>query len=287
MSSNLIKPLTDPITGEHLSPRDFSRLSRFVFDTTGIHLPASKKILLEGRIHKRMRQLKMHSIAGYCEYVLSPEGQDSELELFINSVTTNKTDFFREEHHFHFIEKNILPVLLKKRKNLSFWSAACSRGAEPYTLAMVLENYTFQHPTSGLTYEIFATDIATDVLQYALQGIYTEEEIAPIPDAWRKRYVLRSRDPSRQHMRIHPQIRSKVNFGYLNLMEHFPWKQTFDVIFCRNVTIYFTAQTRSEVVLKLLRSLKKDGYLIMGHSETLDTNSLPIVSVGPSIYQKK
>lgn len=273
--------------GDDLSPRDFLRLSAFLHERTGIYMNASKKILLEGRVRKRMRRLGIESSHAYCDYVLSPEGEAQELEFFINSATTNKTDFMREFHHFEFVRNEIIPYLLKKRKKLTFWSAACSRGAEPYTLAMVLEDYRQRHPRSGLEYQIDASDISTDVLKHALSAVYTEEEVAPIPVEWRKLYLLRSRSAHSDRVRIHPDLRSKVEFTHLNLMDAFPWEYAHDVIFCRNVTIYFDYPTRMHLAQRLLDALSPDGYLIMGHSETLDTSKLHVVACGPSIYQKK
>lgn len=283
-SSPIERP--DTLRAEELSVRDFQRLSRFLHERTGIYMPESKKLLLEGRIHKRMRHLEIDAISSYCDYVLSPSGMEQELEFFINSVTTNKTDFMREFHHFEFLRNEGLPQLLKHHRPLSFWSAACSRGAEPYTLAMVLEDYLFKFPLCDLKYSIDASDISTEVLRYALRAIYPEEEMEPIPMEWKKRYLLRSRQPGHNQVRIHPKVRSKVQFSYINLMDAFPWNQLFDVIFCRNVTIYFDAQTRQELVHRLLDTLRPHGYLIMGHSETLDIARYPIIAKGPSIYQK-
>ena len=269
-----------------LRNEDFRRMASLLYDKTGIVLAPIKKTLLEGRLRKRVRTLGLQSIEHYCHHLFSAEGQLNELEFFINVLTTNKTDFMREFGHFQYLTAHILPRLLRKRRQVEFWSAACSRGAEPYTLSMVLEEFIRENPNCGLQYRILATDISTKVLDEAVQAIYDEDEVAPVPEAWRKRYLLRGKGNRSGQVRIVPELREKVRFQHLNLMESFDGRKQFDVIFCRNVTIYFDRETQNRLVRKFLSVIPADGYLIMGHSESLDLQANPIRACSPSIYQK-
>lgn len=269
-----------------LTADDFRRMARLLYDKSGIHLTPVKKTLLEGRIKKRQSILGLASAAEYCEYLLSPQGQIEELEYFINALTTNKTDFMREFGHFQYLMDVALPKLLHKQNKLRFWSAACSRGAEPYTLAMVLEEFIRTNPQAGMNYQILATDISTKVLQEAIQAVYVESDIHPIPMDWRGRYLLKGKGNRQGQYRICPEIREKVKFLHMNLMESFPIDEPQDVIFCRNVTIYFDRETQNRLVRKFLNVLQPNGYLIMGHSESLDLQANPIKLCAPSIYQR-
>jgi len=269
-----------------LDSDDFSRMANLLYEKSGILLTPVKKTLLEGRIRKRLVSLGFSNAHEYCEYLLSKQGQHEELESFINVLTTNKTDFMREYGHFQYLLEHGIPQLLKERKHLRFWSAACSRGAEPYTLAMVLQEYLRLNPNCGMTYQILATDISTKVLQEAILAIYAEEEIHPVPVEWRSRYLLRGRSHRKEQVRIVPEIRAMVEFVHLNLLDSFPWNNLIDVVFCRNVTIYFDRETQNRLVRKFLNSMYPDGLLIMGHSESLDMQVNPIRLCAPSIYQR-
>lgn len=279
-------PTNHRLSAHELTADDFRRMARLLYDKSGIHLTPVKKTLLEGRIKKRQSILGLASAAEYCEYLLSPQGQIEELEFFINALTTNKTDFMREFGHFQYLVDVALPQLLQKRNQLQFWSAACSRGAEPYTLAMVLEEYNRMNPQIGMRYQILATDISTKVLQEAIQAVYVESDIHPIPQDWRGRYLLRGKGDRQGQYRICPDIRAKVKFLHMNLMESFPIEEPQDVIFCRNVTIYFDRETQNRLIRKFLSVLQPNGYLIMGHSESLDLQANPIKLCAPSIYQR-
>jgi chemotaxis protein methyltransferase CheR len=209
----------------------------------------------------------------------------------IDAVTTNKTDFFREPKHFDYLVRSALPELLQARpsavlKTFRFWSAGCSTGAEPYTLGMVLSE--FAESATGFEYTIIATDISRRVLEEANAGIYTEEMVAPIPLPLRKKYLLRSKNPQENAVRISSGIRSKVRFGRLNFMEDsFGLRQNVDVIFCRNVLIYFDRSTQEQVVNRLCRHLHTGGYLFIGHSETLNGLSVPLTQIYPTIYRRR
>lgn len=273
-------------SSQEVSPEDFERMANLLYDKSGIHLTRAKKTLLEGRIRKRIHALGLSSSHDYCEYILTKQGQHVELEAFINVLTTNKTDFMREFGHFQYLIDRALPKLLQHRKSLRFWSAACSRGAEPYTLAMVLQEYIRLNPQCGMNYDILATDISTRVLEEAILAIYDDDEIRPIPEDWRSRYILRGKSSRKGQIRISAELRKKIHFEHMNLMDSFPFQQKMDVIFLRNVTIYFDKETQNQLVRKMLSVLNPDGYLIMGHSESLDIQANPVKLCAPSIYQR-
>ena len=176
-----------------LSDRDFRRLRKFIYDECGINLPDYKKILVESRLHKRIRILKMSSLSDYCNYLFSALGMKNELSNMIDAITTNKTDFFREPEHFDYLVQEALPDLISRkgigvRKTLSLWSAGCSSGEEPYTLAMVLSDFSERFYENSLDYRILATDVSLTVLKKAKMGIYEREHIEPVPFHMRKKY---------------------------------------------------------------------------------------------------
>ena len=274
----------------HLSTGDFKKLAGFIQERLGIKMPAVKKGMIESRLRKRLKLLNLKFYSHYCDYLFSPEGAEKELPYFIDEVTTNKTDFFREPKHFTCLVNTILPKWIAAqgpgmRKKLMAWSCACSQGDEPYTLAMVLSEYARQTP--GVDFSILATDISNRVLETAKKGIYDVNEIEPVPMGLRKKYLLRSRDRSRELVRIVPELRKKVDFRRLNLMDKkFGIGPKMDIIFCRNVTIYFDNETTEQLLIKLCNQLVKGGFIFMGHSEFLDCKRLPLVAVAPTVYQK-
>ena len=278
---------------QSLTKSDFTRLSGFIHSRIGIKMPFSKLNMVESRLRKRLKELKLTSYKDYCDYLFTPDGMDKELEKFINVITTNKTDFFREPDHFEFLIRKAVPDLITAngsgvKRSLSLWSAACSRGNEAYTLAIVLNEFARQYP--GLTFDFFilATDISTHVLEKAQKAIYSHDEIGPVSQELRRRYFLKSKDRKSDLVRVVPELRNKVRFRHLNLMDSdFRLREPMDIIFCRNVIIYFDRNTQNDLISKLCRHLKEDGYLFMGHSEVLDCHNLPLVSVAPSVYKKK
>ncbi len=271
-----------------LSEGDFLRLSTFIQQELGIKMPPAKKALLESRLQKRLRALGCGTFSEYCDALFGPGGMERELVFMLDLVTTNKTDFFRESHHFDLLVKSILPAVASgPGRRVSLWSAGCSTGEEPYTLAMVLSEFASGRPGLGFDFEILATDVSTRVLEAACKGIYKEERLAPVPEAFRRRYFLRSRDRSSGLVRVAPEAREKVRFARLNLMdEEFPVEGPFDIIFCRNVIIYFDRETQERLMWKFCSHLKAGGYLFLGHSETLSGLGLPLTKVGASVYMK-
>ena len=267
-----------------ISERDFQRLSAFIERELGIKMPIAKKIMLESRLAKRLR---MHGFSGFGEYVdfvFSAEGTRAELIQMIDAVTTNKTDFFREADHFDYLLNVFLPSVASTEP-LRLWSAGCSTGEEPYTLAMVLEEFRRAYP--AFRYGILATDISTTVLSKAVNAVYEEEKVAPVPLDYKKRYLLKSRDPGKRIVRIKPELRSRIEFRRLNLMDDdFGIKERFDVIFCRNVIIYFDRTTQERLMGKFHARLKDGGLLFLGHSETMTGIGVPFRSLAPTVYRK-
>jgi chemotaxis protein methyltransferase CheR len=276
------------IDEESLSARDFARLSELIYTRAGINLGPEKKTMVEVRLKRRLRSLNMPSYRDYCEFIFSRKGLQDELVYLIDVITTNKTDFFREPAHFDFLRQRALPELCEKAvgaRPLMVWSAGCSSGEEPYTLALVLSEYAGMHP--GFRFSILATDISTTVLEKARLGVYTEECVSPIPLALRQKYLLRSRGGESSRVRIAPELRRTVEFRRLNFMDaDYGVTDKVDAIFCRNVLIYFDRSTQQAILRKLIAHLVPDGYLFVGHSETLHDMSLPVFPVAPALYRK-
>jgi len=268
----------------------FVHLSEFIYNESGIRMPLSKKTMLEARLMKRLRNIGLSTLGEYCNYLFSPEGIANELVHMIDVVTTNKTDFFREPQHFEYVVEHAIPNLIKEtgagiRKALMVWSAACSSGEEAYTLAMVLEE--FSKKAHGFHYMVLGTDISTRMIEAARLGIYQEELVVPVPIDLRRKYLMRSKDPQRKEVRIVPELRTKVRFRQLNFMhEDFGMREKMDIIFCRNVLIYFDRATQEKVVGHLCKHLADGGYLFTGHSETLSGMVLPLKTVASTVSRR-
>ncbi len=277
-------------TLDHLSARDFQRLAAFIHDYSGIKMPPTKKSMVEGRLRRRVRAVGLGSLADYCRYLFDQDGLDREAVSLIDAVSTNKTDFFREPEHFRFLTEQAVPQLLEQREisaqvPLKIWSAACSIGAEPYTLAMVVSEIARTQPT--LRSAILATDISTEVIETARLGIYPEAMITPVPMELRRRYVMRAKAGARDRVRMVPELRGMVAFGRLNLMEAaYPLDTDMHAIFCRNILIYFDKDTQKKVLTRLCQHLRPGGFLFMGHSETLNGFGLPLRPVSTTVFQR-
>jgi chemotaxis protein methyltransferase CheR len=273
-----------------LSSRDFQQLSSFIYAQLGIKMPESKITMLSGRLTKRLRALDIGSFKSYCEFLFSQKGQEEEMVHLINAVTTNKTDFFREPSHFDYLVGTTLPALQRlrsfdSRRPLRIWSAGCSTGEEPYTLAMVLAEVRERQP--GFQFEIIATDISTRVLDIARRAVYPMERVEPVSMVYRKKYLLKGRDRRNPEVRIVPELRRSVRFGRLNFMEEdFGLPEMVDIIFCRNVIIYFDKTTQEQLMCKFSRYLNQDGFLFLGHSESLHGYDTPFAQIAPTIYRK-
>jgi chemotaxis protein methyltransferase CheR len=280
----------DPPTslyGQGISAKDFDRFSRLIYSECGIKMPPHKKSMLEARMRKRLRALEFTSYEQYSDYFFQLADHAQELVHLIDEVTTNKTDFFREPAHFDFLTRTALPQLVAAgagvERPLRLWSAGCSSGEEPYTLAMVLSEFAQECP--GFRFEILATDISTKVLDKARLAIYRSERIEPVPAPLRNKYLLRSKDPEQNQVRIAPELRQTVTFRRLNFMgEDFGISHSMDIIFCRNVIIYFDRPTQQRLLQRFCHVQRSGQFLFMGHSETLSGMDLPLKQMAPAVY---
>ncbi len=267
----------------------FHRLSDFIYTECGIKLPQSKKVMLEIRLQKRLQAIGLGSFDAYCNYLFSPEGIANEMVQMIDVVTTNKTDFFREPAHFEYLIEHALPTLLSSkgagvRRPLMIWSAACSSGEEPYTLAMLMNEFSerFDH----YRFNILATDISTRVLDQARLAIYDDDRVEDVPRVLSQRYLMVSKKGDGK-VRVVPELRRQVHFRRLNFLDHdFGFREKMDIIFCRNVLIYFDRTTQERVVQHLCQHLHSGGYLFTGHSEILHDMDLPLKAVANSISRR-
>ncbi|MDL2401161.1 CheR family methyltransferase [Rhizobium mayense] len=271
--------------GDRISKRNFEKLARFIYDYSGIKMPSTKLTMLEGRLRRRLRATSITSFDDYCDFLFNHGGLEQETVYLIDAVTTNKTDFFREARHFEFMQAVALPALTRAgHRRLRAWSAACSTGAEPYTMAMVMEEFS---EDSGVDYKILATDLSTDVLQSARSGIYTDEMVSPVPAELKRKYVMTAKVPGKREVRITPRLRSKIGFGRLNLMdEKYQVGDAMHIIFCRNVLIYFDKQTQAGVLSRLCDCLVPGGYMFIGHSESVTGFDLPLKQVSNTVFQR-
>lgn len=276
---------------DRLTDRDFTRISTLIGERVGIKLPPAKRMMVEGRLRKRVRALGLADLTGYCMHLFEGGGLDTELVHLIDAVTTNKTDFFREVDHFDLLEQRIVPDLLERRRNertplLKVWSAASSTGAEAYTIAMVMQDLEAQR--RDFRYAVLGTDISTAVLETAKLAVYPEDMLAPVPPAKLSRYVMRAkRAGARADMRIVPELRRRTQFARLNLMDTtFPFDRDVDVIFLRNVLIYFEKADQEAVITRLVGHLRPGGYLLLGHSESMIGTSISLRQTAPAVFQK-
>lgn len=263
-----------------LSEKDFVRISHYIQSNFGIRLPLAKLILVESRLIKRIMKLNMSNFAEYVSYVFSPEGASERVEL-IDLISTNKTDFFREDHHFTFLTKHIATSRITHP--LSIWSAACSSGEEPYMLAMVLEELKGQGFDNMNS--ILATDISGAILDRAREGRYPVDKLSFVPKLFQKKYFHTHDD----HASVHPGLRKAISFERFNLVDDAAYNRIskkFEFIFCRNVLIYFDQPTQTRVVANLISKLSPGGILFLGHSETLLGRNLDLRQLQPTIYQK-
>ncbi|MBR1218861.1 chemotaxis protein CheR [Bradyrhizobium sp. U87765 SZCCT0131] len=273
----------------HLTEQHFRSVADLVQDHVGIRLPAAKRSMIEGRLQKRARALNYRSLDDYVEHLFDARNFDNELVHLIDSVTTNKTDFFREPSHFEFMQRVAVPELLSGRRGaplrLKVWSAASSTGMEAYTIAMVLDDMVRRG--GKFHFRILGTDISTNVLQQSKLAIYPREVIAPVPPEFRKRYFLSAKDKSRDEVRVVPELRATTHFMRMNLMDAtYPVDRDVDIIFCRNVLIYFDKRVQQQVVKRLCSHLRPGGFLMVGHSESMvHDGTIGLRQVQPTIFR--
>ncbi|MBT5306460.1 MAG: protein-glutamate O-methyltransferase CheR [Candidatus Scalindua sp.] len=273
-----------------LSNKEFEMFRGLIYDTCGISLTLSKKELVKSRLTKRLSTLGIDTFSDYYKYVTKSEKTGKELVQLVDSISTNKTDFFREKKHFDFLDTNLLPSLVlskekSRNRKLRIWCAAASSGEEPYTLAMTVFNHI--KPGDGWDVKILATDISTKVLQKAINGVYDSKLLKDIPPETISSHFSPVLVDKTNCYKAKDHLKDIITFRRFNLMtEKFPFKYPFDFIFCRNVMIYFDPETQHRLVSKFYDCLPKDGHLFIGHSETLSRSNSNFKYVLPAAYRK-
>ncbi|MBP0048449.1 methyltransferase domain-containing protein [Marinobacterium sp. AK62] len=268
-----------------LSARDHRKVAQFIEQAVGIQLPEHKRSLIEVRLRKRLKETRYTNVSDYIDYALSEEGAVTEQPRLIDAITTNKTAFFREPAHFQVLSHWIIEQQEAGQSGFKLWSAACSTGEEPYTLAMVMAE--LQGQSGSLNFDVLATDISETVLQKAAGATYSAESIEPIPLPLRENYLLRSLKQTPPLYRVTKELRERVRFGRFNLISgSYPSKPGFDAIFCRNVMIYFSADDRARVIRQLHAALKPGGLLFIGHSESIGPVHPGFETVAPTVYRR-
>jgi chemotaxis protein methyltransferase CheR len=271
-----------------MSDHEFGRYRKLIYSRAGIHLTPPKKALLEARLNRRLRELGLESFLEYYEYVAADQS-GAELVRLLDRVATNETHFFREPRQFEFLENTLLPEWLAQRdaglrpRQVRVWSAGCSTGEEPYSLAMTLLDRL--PPARGWRVEIVGSDLSSRVVESAQNAIWPIDKAKEIPERYLKRFMLKGIGAQAACMKAGPELRSIVRCVNLNLnAEAYPLPGGFDLIFCRNVMIYFDAPTRARVVERLLRHLAPGGYLFVGHAESLTGVNAQLRHVIPTVY---
>lgn len=272
-----------------LSDRNFARIASIVSQHTGIKLPATKRVMLEGRLRRRAALAGFATVDEYCAYLFENGGMEREFQHVVDVVTTNKTDFFREAGHFRLLEERIVPELMAgpaAKRTIKLWSAASSNGAEAYTMAMVMAELAQRN--AELRYAILGTDISTAMLESARRAIYPRAMIAPVSPELRRRYVMFDDGAGEAgRARIVPELRKCCNFLQMNLMdESYPVDRDVDIIFVRNVLIYFEADVQEAVVTRLWSHLRPGGHLMLGHSESMIGTRMGLRQVASAVFRK-
>ena len=270
------------------SDADFRKLAEFAYRHTGIALSESKRDLVYNRLSRRLRALRLSAFREYYEYLESNEG-GQEKEFFINSVSTNHTRFFRESHHFAHFQKHVAIPFVRANHGprggrMRIWSAGCSTGEEPYSIAMVLKNEISAIARHDI--RILATDIDTEVLSKAARGVFSASSLQEIPSECQKYLESRKDGASAEKLFVEESVRALITFRQLNLIEPWPVKGPFDAIFCRNVMIYFDNDTKKELVERFTELVKPGGWLYIGHSESLLGSHPGLELVGRTIYRR-
>ncbi len=267
---------------------EFRKLSKFISEGYGIKLPDNKKIMVQARLAKRLKEMNFSSYSAYFDLVFSKAAKYGEMLHMIDLITTNKTDFFRESVHFDFLRQTILPEFIKGRKSgksINIWSAGCSSGEEPYTLAISISE--FSKSVTHIDYRILGTDLSTRILRVADKAVYSPERIVDIPIQFRNKYFLNAGGAKAGSLEIVPELKRNVYFKRLNFMDrYYPVQGLFDVVFCRNVLIYFERHNQEQVINKICNFIPAGGYLILGHSESILGMKVPLMQIKPTIYKK-
>lgn len=268
-----------------LSNETFQKFRDLVYDHAGISLSATKKQLLKSRLQRRLRALNLPSFEAYFRRLSELDLGDAETIEFINAITTNKTDFFRESHHFDFLTRKVWPDLVSDgAREFKVWHAGCSTGEEPYTLGIAFREAGFD---SKLSLRQLATDIDTNVLAHAERGIYSSEAVRPLGEQRLRRWFLRGKGERAGSFKVRTELQDSIRFGRLNLNGDWPFRSTtkFDAIFCRNVLIYFDKETQKRLITQFHALLKPGGYLFLGHSESVHGMQEELINLGKTIYR--
>lgn len=267
-----------------MTDQEFHQLAAYIKSNYGIHLKEGKRAMVEGRLHGLLLKNGISSFSEYFKHVMSDNTGEAVAEL-INKITTNHTFFMREASHFFYFRDKALPELVKRvrNKDLRIWSAGCSTGEEPYTIAFIIDEFFGKEKALWDT-RILATDISSRVLEHAAKGVYSDESLKDLPSQWQLSYFKKSDTGSE----VVDRIKREVIFRKFNLMDKvFPFKRKFHIIFCRNVMIYFDRETKKELVNKFYDALEHGGYLFIGHSESISRGESPFRYVMPSVYRKE
>jgi len=267
------------------SDKNFDRVREFVSEYTGIVLTDKKKDMVYGRLSKRVRKGGFDSFDAFCDALES--GDEAEQDFMINAITTNLTSFFRENHHFDYLANTVIPELVEKKsysKRLRIWSAGCSTGEEPYSIAMTLKEALPDFDEWDV--KILATDLDANVVAQGKSGIYRADRITGIPDDRIKRWFKRGRGEQSEMVKVRSELQQMISFKRLNLLHEWPMKGTFDLMFCRNVVIYFDKDTQRGLFERYADILEPHAHLFIGHSETLYKVSTRFDSLGHTIYRK-
>lgn len=262
---------------------EFMRLAIFIQKKYGINL-TKKKELIRGRLNSTLQSMEFNNFSEYVDYILT-RATPSDIENMLNKLTTNYTFFMRENSHFEYLQKTILPYLVKTKKNkvLNIWSAGCSTGQEPYTISIVLKEFLGRDASNWDT-RVLATDISQNVLTKAKAGIYTGESIKDLPQIWKRKYFDHS--PGKDEYEVSKVLKDNVIFRKFNLMDPIGFRLPFDIIFCRNVMIYFDQPTKDRLVDRFYKATNNGGYLLIGHSETLNKSTAKYKYIMPATYRK-
>ncbi|MEK6747967.1 MAG: protein-glutamate O-methyltransferase [Pseudomonadota bacterium] len=264
--------------------KDFFTIQDLVKKHSGIVLSDAKRNMVYSRLSRRLRQLNLTEFSSYIDMLSDPSGH--EMVNFINAITTNLTSFFREMHHFEYLAETVLPELMRNNpaRRIRIWSAGCSTGEEPYSIAITLQRAIPKIETWDI--KILATDLDTNVLTRAKNGVYDAERIADVASDVKQKYFLHGGDTNPGKVRVNSEVRELVTFNQLNLMNGWPMKGPFDVIFCRNVVIYFDKPTQKVLFERYADLLVKGGHLFIGHSESLFKVTNRFKLIGNTIYQR-
>jgi len=277
-------------TIQELTPEEYELFRQLIYAQSGINLGSQKQQLVRARLGKRLRAGGFSSYRAYYDYVRH-DSSGRELAALIDAISTNTTHLFREKQHFEFLAQTVRGWAndrkwRARRDALRIWSAGCSSGEEPYSIAMTLDDALRGSP--GLDWRILATDISTRMLARARSGIYEAHRVGTVPEAYRKRYLVPVPGGDAGCVQVHPDLRRRITFAHFNLMsERFPFQRGFDVIFCRNVMIYFDRPTQEALVGRFTQHLRPGGYLIIGHSESLNALKHTLAYIRPTIYRKE